>query len=65
MDYEKAFDSVEHSEIVEALKEHQIDMRYIETLVNNYNNGTALIKLDMESCKFQVLKGVRQGYNCR
>ena len=61
VDYEKAFDSVEHTGIVEALKLNQIDRGYIETLVNSYNNGTAQIKLDMESCKFRVLKWVRQG----
>ena len=61
VDYKKAFDLVEHTEVIKALKFNQIDRGYIEILVNSYNNGTAQIKLDMESCKFQVLKGVRQG----
>ena len=61
VDYEKAFDSVEHTEIVESLKEHQIDRGYNKRLVNSYINRTTLIKLDMDDCKFKVLKGFRQG----
>ena len=61
VDYEKAFDSVEHIGIVEALIEHQIDKVYIETLSNGYNNATSLIRLDKESSKFPIQRGVRQG----
>ena len=61
VDYEKAFDSVEHTGIMEALNAHQIDNVYIETISNAYNNATSLIKLDKESSKFPIQRGVRQG----
>ena len=61
VDYEKAFDSVEHCGIVNAIKEHQINSVYIETLINIYNSGTSVIRLDKESNKFPIQKGVRQG----
>jgi len=61
VDYEKAFDSVEHAGIIDAIKEHKVDSIYIETLVNIYNNGTSIIRLDKESGKFKIQKGVRQG----
>ena len=61
VDYEKAFDSVEHCGIINAIREHQINSVYIETLINIYNNGTSVIRLDKESSKFPIQKGVRQG----
>jgi hypothetical protein len=61
VDYEKAFDSVEHIGIIDALKEHQVDSIYLEMLTNIYNSGTSIIRLDKESSKFQIQRGVRQG----
>ena len=61
VDYEKAFDSVEHCGIVNAINEHQINKVYVETLINIYNHGTSIIRLDKESKKFPIQKGVRQG----
>src|SRR3984957_14408313 len=61
VDYKKAFDSVEHCGIINAIKEHQINSVYIETFINIYNNRTSLIRLDKESNKFPIQKGVRQG----
>ena len=61
IDYEKAFDSVEHCGVIQALSEHNICKGYIETLVHMYNNGTSVIKLDQISNKFPIQKGVRQG----
>src|SRR3977135_3868128 len=57
----KAFDSVEHCGIINAIKEHQINSVYIETLINIYNSRTLVIRLDKESNKFPIQKGVRQG----
>ena len=37
VDYEKAFDSVEHCGIINAIKEQQINSVYIETLINIYD----------------------------
>ena len=61
IDYKKAFDFVEHCGIINAIKEHQINSAYIETFINIYNNITSLIRLDKESNKFPIQKGVRQG----
>src|SRR5277367_5522719 len=61
VDYEKAFDSVEHIGIMEALTQHQINKVYVETLSNAYNNATSLIKLDKESNTILIQRGVRQG----
>src|SRR3977135_103429 len=57
----KAFDSVEHCGIINAIKEHQIYSVYIETLINIYNCGTSVIRLDNERNKFPIQKGARQG----
>ena len=54
VDYEKAFGSVEHCGIINAIRKHQIDNVYIETLINIYNSGTSVIRLDKESNKFQI-----------
>lgn len=61
VDYEKAFDSVEHAGIIDALVKHQIESAYIETISNAYNNGTSVIRLDKQSDKFPIQRGVRQG----
>jgi hypothetical protein len=61
VDYEKAFDSVEHKKILEALGNHGVNKGYIELLTHMYNNGTSVIRLDRESSKFPIQRGVRQG----
>ena len=62
MDYEKAFDSVEHEDILNALEKHQIPTVYIEKLASMYRNGTAQVKVDNNMSKpFDIRRGVRQG----
>jgi endonuclease/exonuclease/phosphatase family metal-dependent hydrolase len=62
VDYEKAFDSVEHEDILNALEKHQIPTVYIETLASMYRNGTAQVKVDNNMSKpFDIRRGVRQG----
>ena len=51
VDYEKAFDSVEHEDILNALEKHQIPTVYIETLASMYRNGTAQVKVDNNMSK--------------
>ena len=46
IDFEKVFDTVEHVEILEAIKEHQVHRVYLETLANIYKSGTSIIRLD-------------------
>ena len=59
VDYEKAFDSVEHNGIVDAMRAHGIHETYVATLASIYNNGTSVIKLDHVSNRFPINCGVR------
>ena len=61
IDYEKAFDSVEHLGVMNAIGNHGVDMDYVALLTHIYNNGKASIRLDTESQKFPLQRGVRQG----
>ncbi|GFR92551.1 endonuclease-reverse transcriptase [Elysia marginata] len=61
-DYEKAFDSVEHFAIFDALRKININENYIQILENIYKNATARIHIDnLRSEPFPVNRGVRQG----
>ena len=61
IDYEKAFDSVEHLGIISAVRNHGVSEAYIDLLSNTYNNGCAETKLDRASRKFPIKRGVWQG----
>ena len=62
IDYEKAFDSVEHFAIFEALRKININETYVQILENIYKKATASIHMDdLVSEKFQIKRGVRQG----
>src|SRR5271156_778705 len=61
IDYEKAFDSVEHLGIISAIRNHGVSEAYIDILTNTYNNGSAEIRLDRICPKFPIKRGVRQG----
>ena len=62
IDYEKAFDSVEHFAIFDALRKIQINETYITILENIYKNASARIHLDNHvSEPFPIERGVRQG----
>ena len=62
IDYEKAFDTVEHFAIFEALRKTNVNETYINILQNIYNQATARVHLDkLVSTEFPVHRGVRQG----
>ena len=61
VDYEKAFDSIEHNAVFDSLREQGINENYVQLLENIYSNSTALIKLHKNSNEIKVAKGVRQG----
>ena len=62
IDYEKAFDSIEHFAIIEALRNININDIYVELLQNIYKEATARIHIDNHvSEKFEIERGVRQG----
>ena len=62
IDYEKAFDTVEHFAIFEALRKTNVNETYINILQNIYNQATARVHLDkLVFTEFPIHRGVRQG----
>uniref|UniRef100_A0A3P8U2M2 ribonuclease H n=1 Tax=Amphiprion percula TaxID=161767 RepID=A0A3P8U2M2_AMPPE len=61
VDYEKAFDSIQHKAVFKALKQHGVEDNYINILKETYDGGTAQVRTDTVSRKICVMKGVRQG----
>ena len=61
IDYEKAFDSVDTSAVMRAIRNQGVEETYVQVLEDIYSNGTATIMLHKESEKIPIKKGVRQG----
>ena len=61
VDYNKAFDSVEIQDVIEALKEQEVDEVYIEVLKHIYRHAKSFIRLHRDSKPLKLKKGVRQG----
>lgn len=61
IDFTKAFDSIEHQAIWEALTQQGIDKEYVELLYNIYSKCSAKIRMERDGSEFPVRKGVRQG----
>ena len=63
VDYEKAFDSVEHIKVMEAISNQKVAAEYIELLSSIYNNAISMLQqcLDSDSEIFRIERGVRQG----
>ena len=62
IDYEKAFDRVQHHKLVEILKRLDIDQKDIRCIESLYWNQSATVKVDNEVTEAQkILRGVRQG----
>ena len=62
IDYEKAFDSVEHSDLFLALRKIGINEGYVQILEDIYTDATARIHIDEDISKpFKISRGVRQG----
>ena len=61
IDYEKAFDTVEHFAIFEAIRKTNINEIDINILQNIYSQATARIHLDhLVSDEFPINRGIRQ-----
>ena len=61
-DYEKAFDTIEHFAILEALRKTNINETYINILQNIYSQATASICLDkLVSDELHINREIRQG----
>ena len=62
IDYAKAFDSVQHEEIIQCLERAGIDGKDIRTITNLYWHQKAAIKSQGEPSSYiEIKKGVRQG----
>ena len=61
VDYNKAFDSVEIPDVIEALHEQGVDPVYVNVLKHIYKQAKSFIRLHKDSKPFQVIRGVRQG----
>ncbi len=61
VDFEKAFDSVEHEALWEALREESVEEEYIELVRKLYEGQTATVQTDVRSRKFSLTRGVKQG----
>lgn len=62
IDYEKAFDRVNHAELINCLKKIGLDGKDIRFISNLYWTQVAVIRTDNgNSEKIKILKGVRQG----
>lgn len=62
VDFEKAFDKVQHGKLIEILNSKNIDSRNIEIISRLYWNQTAKVKVDNQFTEnIEIQRGVRQG----
>ncbi len=61
IDYNKAFDMVNHDYLWGALKKQGVEIKIIEVIKTLYEQTTAYIKLDKKGREFKIGRGVRQG----
>jgi hypothetical protein len=61
IDYQKAFDSLEHVFIWRALQMQGVDPKYIRIIKKIYENARSRIKLEKKGDSFEVKRGVGQG----
>ena len=61
VDFEKAFDTVEHSALWKALAELGVSPAYVSMLQTIYSSQSATVAVGSESRVFPVGKGVKQG----
>ena len=61
IDYNKAFDSVEQTYVLQALSKQGVEHKYISILSQIYNQNYAKIKTEREGEPFPLERGVKQG----
>jgi len=62
IDYEKAFDRVQHNKLIQILENMDIDEKDIQCIKNLYWHQTAKVKSeDITTADLQINRGVRQG----
>lgn len=61
VDYEKAFDTVEHWAVMQSLERCRIDQRYIQLMKGLYNSATMTVQVQASTTTIPINRGVRQG----
>ena len=61
VDFKKAFDSVEHEAIWQALEELGAPLRYVEVLRSLYRGQEGRVVAEKESKPFKIARGTKQG----
>ena len=61
VDFTKAFDSISHNSIWEALKSCNVDNEYVSFLRKIYKDQKASVQTDEDSERFDIEKGSKQG----
>jgi len=61
LDFKKAFDTVEHSCLWEALRQQQVPNSYVKLLHTLYAQQSATVKTDRVSRPFSIQRGTKQG----
>ncbi|KAJ8727495.1 hypothetical protein PYW07_001614 [Mythimna separata] len=61
IDYTKAFDTISHDAIWEALNKCHINKNYIRVLKNIYEDSVSQVKLETRGPVIPICRGVRQG----
>ncbi|XP_073986750.1 uncharacterized protein [Rhodnius prolixus] len=61
IDFQKAFDSVRHSYIYEALYKQGVHCKYIRILRYVYSHAKIQVRMDRTGSEFEMGRGVRQG----
>ncbi|GBP25145.1 Putative uncharacterized transposon-derived protein F52C9.6 [Eumeta japonica] len=61
VDFNKAFDTLEHDYIWDAMNRQGVQEKYIRIIKNVYTASTAKVKLEYEGSEFPIKRGVRQG----
>ncbi|CAH2107216.1 unnamed protein product [Euphydryas editha] len=61
VDYAKAFDSISHKSIWDALEHQNLPYIYINILKDIYRKSTSCVKLDRLGPEFNIRRGVKQG----
>ena len=63
LDWKQAFDSLDHTAMLEALKRFGLSQRMLDTISSIYRNPVFYIQgFNQAECKGQVQAGIRQGY---
>ena len=61
VDFTKAFDSISHNSIWEALESCNVEHEYVSLLRKTYRDQKASVQTDEESESFDIQKGSKQG----